>query len=213
MWKPILIIILIFGVLAGLYYYYNKPEIISFDDSPINTNKTPRQTTLFRPKSIEHKTGLLNLSINPMARYSISARVLAKRRYVRGWESEISPWDIVFGWGEAADETKTENLRIKQAVRWYSFRIKGEMELSAKYISRHTSNNHIIPANNNIRKVILFLQKSEIVYMEGYLVNVSGKKGNQNIHWNTSLSRDDTGMGACEIFYVDLVKIGNKVYK
>ncbi|MCF7792730.1 MAG: hypothetical protein K9N09_01440 [Candidatus Cloacimonetes bacterium] len=213
MWRPLLIILLIFAVLAGLYYYYNKPEITENSEEQINANKTPRQSALFRPKSIAYKTGLLDLMISPMARYSISARILSKRRYVRGWQSEISPWDIVFGWGDAAKMISVENLGIKQAVRHYSFRVAADIPMTGEYIRTHTSNNHIIPANDNIRKAILFLSKYDIVKMEGYLVNVNGKKGHQNVSWISSLSRNDSGRGSVEVFYVDSVQKGNKIYK
>ena len=39
--------------------------------------------------------------------------------------------------------------------------------------------------------------------MRGYLVNVGGPDG---FSWNTSLRRDDTGNGACEVFYVESVE-------
>ena len=35
--------------------------------------------------------------------------------------------------------------------------------------------------------------------MTGYLVNATGPGGEA---WNSSLRRDDTGNGACEVFYV-----------
>lgn len=213
MWRPLLVIILIFAILGGLYYYYNKPEISDIDDNLINANKNPRQSALFRPKSIPITTGILDVMASPMARYSISARILSKRRYVRGWESEISPWDLVFGWGDAAKMISIQNLNIKQAVRWYSYNVAANIPMTGKYIATHTSNNHIIPANDNIRKAILFLNKHDIVQMEGYLVNVTGKKANHNVSWITSLTRDDSGSRACEIFYVESVKKGNKVYK
>jgi len=39
--------------------------------------------------------------------------------------------------------------------------------------------------------------------MRGYLVNVTGPNG---FNWNTSLRRDDTGNGACELFYVQALE-------
>ena len=213
MWRPLLIIILIFAALAGLYYYYNKPTLAQIDGTAIDASRNPIQHNLIRPKSFEKNKGILNLMINPMAKYSISARILAKKRYVRGWESEVSPWDIVFGWGDAANLLYTKNLDIRQTVRWYSYKISTDIPMEPQYIVSHTSNNHIVPANDNIRKAILFLKEFDIVHLEGYLVNITGKRGNKYVSWISSLSREDTGNGACEIFYVEKVKIGEKVYK
>jgi hypothetical protein len=43
-------------------------------------------------------------------------------------------------------------------------------------------------------------KRGEIVHMEGYLVRVDGPDGFQ---WASSLSRSDTGNGACELFWVE----------
>jgi hypothetical protein len=47
------------------------------------------------------------------------------------------------------------------------------------------------------------LRRGEFVAMRGYLVNVTGPNG---FSWNTSLRRDDTGNGACELFYVEAIE-------
>ena len=56
-----------------------------------------------------------------------------------------------------------------------------------------------------LRKVEIedLLRRGEFVAMRGYLVNVGGPDG---FYWNTSLRRDDTGNGACEVFYVESVE-------
>jgi hypothetical protein len=64
----------------------------------------------------------------------------------------------------------------------------------------HSSNNHLVAANSSIAGVISDLYPGEIVTMKGYLVNISKPNG---FYWNTSLSRTDTGKGACEVFYVE----------
>jgi hypothetical protein len=44
------------------------------------------------------------------------------------------------------------------------------------------------------------LRPGQIVTARGYLVDVRGPGG---FTWNTSLSRTDTGAGACELFWVE----------
>ena len=82
-------------------------------------------------------------------------------------------------------------------------------------ISNHSANNHIIAATNNVLEGVKN-KKNDIVYMEGYLVNVFGKgKDNEGIiTWDTSLSRDDNSYeGGCEVFYVKKLLIGSKTYE
>jgi len=43
-----------------------------------------------------------------------------------------------------------------------------------------------------------------LVALDGYLVDANRADG---WHWRTSLTRDDTGDGACELFYVTSVDV------
>jgi len=62
---------------------------------------------------------------------------------------------------------------------------------------------HVISANEDVSKLIRRLRAGEVVRMRGYLVNVTGPRG---FHWNTSLTRTDSGHGACELYYVENVE-------
>jgi len=50
-----------------------------------------------------------------------------------------------------------------------------------------------------VRKKLLSVRRHELVAMSGYLVAVSGPGSYQ---WRSSLSRDDTGGGACEVMWI-----------
>jgi hypothetical protein len=73
------------------------------------------------------------------------------------------------------------------------------------YLQKHSSHNHIIPANDAIKKMVMNLDNDDRVVFEGYLVEVNSDHINP---WRSSLRRDDhlfnSGKG-CEIFYVDKV--------
>jgi hypothetical protein len=43
-----------------------------------------------------------------------------------------------------------------------------------------------------------------MVSLSGYLVEINGAN---NWRWRSSLSRTDTGQGACEVFYVEAVNV------
>jgi len=46
------------------------------------------------------------------------------------------------------------------------------------------------------------VRRHDLVSLEGYLVEIAGPEG---YHWRSSLSRDDTGGGACEVMWVTSV--------
>jgi len=64
------------------------------------------------------------------------------------------------------------------------------------------SNNHIIPANEQIRSKINSLNTGDQIQINGYLVESKGTYEGKNYYWDSSLSRTDTSDGACEVFYV-----------
>jgi len=59
----------------------------------------------------------------------------------------------------------------------------------------------------------LRLKKGDKVYLEGYLVFIKGTVNGRNSWWNSSLTRNDTGNGACEILYLTRAVIGDIIYE
>jgi hypothetical protein len=46
------------------------------------------------------------------------------------------------------------------------------------------------------------IKKDDLVYLKGSLIEIQTKDG---WHWKSSLSREDTGNGACELMQVDQI--------
>ena len=59
---------------------------------------------------------------------------------------------------------------------------------------------HLIPANDTIERRIKAARVGQVVTLSGYLVDVKTDTG-----WtiNSSLTREDTGAGACEVIWVE----------
>ena len=62
----------------------------------------------------------------------------------------------------------------------------------------------MIPANDKIEKKLKKLDRDDLIYLEGYLVKIDRPDG---WHWQSSLTRDDTGAGACEVIWVDYLEV------
>ena len=71
----------------------------------------------------------------------------------------------------------------------------------------HAANVHVISADKTVAKAVSSLRAGQIATMKGYLVNVSKADG---FRWNSSLTRDDSGNGACELFYVQAIRISDQ---
>jgi hypothetical protein len=71
-------------------------------------------------------------------------------------------------------------------------------------IAQHSANMHIIPAGDPIEKELMRIRKGHIVRLGGYLVQVNAPDG---WSWRSSLTRSDTGGGACEVVLVDRIAV------
>ena len=69
---------------------------------------------------------------------------------------------------------------------------------------RHAANMHVIPANARRAARLEAAKPGNVVTMHGRLVDVRGADG---FTWKTSLRRDDSGEGACELFWADEIEL------
>jgi hypothetical protein len=138
------------------------------------------------------------------ARFEIRARVLSKEPYYLRRESDLSPLDLALGWGVMSDEAVLDRIDISQSGRWYFTRYEYPAPLPDARITANSSNMHMIPARKSIERQLKDLRPGNIVVLEGYLVDVDHPSG---WRWRTSLSRTDTGNGACEIVYVESITV------
>jgi hypothetical protein len=140
--------------------------------------------------------------IEAVALYDITARILHTKRYWTG-RNDLVPVDIAAGWGRMSDQAVLDGLTISQSNRFYFYRWSNQPPIPPQEIVTHSANMHLIAAASRITSAVSGLRAGQVVSMHGYLVNVSAPDG---FHWRTSLTRSDTGNGACELFYVEDIK-------
>jgi hypothetical protein len=160
----------------------------------IKAPNIPFQSDIVNPEEINFK----DITIIPLADFSMDGKILSKKRYWFGRETKLSKYDFAMGWRKMSDENFLENIRISQSRRWYFWRAKN-MNINFDDISVNSANMHLIPANKEIAKKIRRAKIGQIIHLEGYLVKAMHKSG---WYWKSSLSRKDTGAHACEVFYV-----------
>ena len=143
-------------------------------------------------------------TIEPVADYSVRARVLSVERYRVDRGAELSPVDFALGWGPMSDSAVVDRLSISQSNRWYQYRWSDSPPIEPSLIARTSANTHLVPANETIKDRLLSVRKGAVVTLSGYLVDIRHKDG---WTWRSSLTRDDTGGGACELLYVTEVSV------
>jgi len=144
------------------------------------------------------------MTITPRARYEIQAVVLSKHHYWAGYtEDNIAPYDLALGWGPMSDAAVINALKISQGFRWYKYVWHTAPPIDLEEIIRHSSNHHILPSDRKVLKQVESIKRFDNMLLKGYLVDVSLPDG---WRWATSLTREDSGGGACEIFWVESVE-------
>lgn len=137
--------------------------------------------------------------LKPLAIFSIEARVLHRKIYRYDMQAALVPVDLALGWGPMSDQRVINQLSISQSARFFWFEYPGQPPIPKDQIISHSTNVHIIPATKAIASRCKSLREGALVHLSGDLVEASGP----NIpSWSSSLSRTDTGNGACELMWV-----------
>jgi len=137
--------------------------------------------------------------ITPLQSFSLEARVLGTERYRFDRGAELAPVDLALGWGPMSDQSVLEHIEISQGGRFYFWHV-ARFPIPRRDIETHSANMHMIPATRDIERRLVAARPGQIVTLRGYLVNVQGKDG---FTWQSSLTREDTGAGACELVWVE----------
>ena len=167
---------------------YQGPEHLP---APVQQNLS--QTEL---RIIEGRKGPVTMEV--VATYRVQAGVRGRQNYRTDYPAQISPMDLILAWGDLNQSHLLEAVSYRQSGRWYYFNLTPDAPVTTTHISHHSANTHIIPADGKVLRQLKSIKTNSYVELEGYLVNVLFENG----PWSTSLSRTDTGGGACEIFLV-----------
>jgi hypothetical protein len=158
----------------------------------------PLQTEVATPDPIR----MGRWTLTQRARYDITARILGREDYRHDELAELIPEDLALGWGPMSDNRVLQGIEITQSVRFYSWRPRGELPIARQEITEHSANTHVIPADERIRARLARLRVGQTVRLVGALVDMQRDDGYSG---RTSLTRADSGAGACEILLVEQV--------
>lgn len=178
----------------------------------IQTSIDPVQTAV-NDKPITWEREKYTWEITPRAQIQIIGRVLSRQTYTRDWQSEISPLDLAIGWGELNDTKVDKWIQWRQSARWYYYRWPDEAPYDENYLRTHSSNIHIVPATESLETILLQIHKDDNILIEGKLVDIEATS--ETKHWwnGTSLTRTDSGNGACEILLVERLIWNGQTYQ
>lgn len=209
---PIIGFIAVLGITFILYQLVTYPISTDSYAGPILITNDPIQINDSISTIAPLQLGKTRFFLTIKAKYKLSGILVSTRRYHDGYWSRLSPYDFAVCWGKVPD--MFPYLKFNQIARFCHFRYRHSVIVDKDYVLSHMSNNHIIPANRNIYRALSIAKKKEPIEIEGYLVNaMASVKGRGTSDWNTSIKREDSGAGACEIIYVTKLRLNDKVYE
>ena len=138
-------------------------------------------------------------TIEALAPFDLEGRVLSRRDYNGDREAELSPTDLAMGWGAVDTPAVLEALKVSQRNRWYFWRADS-LPVTPREVSVQSANMHMIPANPEAAAALDAVSADDRVRIIGTLVEV---RGNDGWRWRSSLTREDTGSGACEVVLLE----------
>lgn len=187
--------------LAAIWMWWSgrpiaRPGGVIAPDDPVQTNlEAPQPAIAFH-----------GATLRPLARFGLTARVLSRDDYRFDAESDLSPTDLAFGWGRMSDTAVLRHIDISQSGRFYYWRTRA-FPIPEREIETHSANMHMLPANRLVAYELKRVRVGDVVTLEGFLVEADKPGG---WRWRSSLTRDDTGDGACEVVYVQDISIGQR---
>jgi hypothetical protein len=189
------IVALALAAYGGWHWWTTEREV---DRPPgIVAPDEPVQVNFDEPPRFEAK----GYTFIKRAKYDITARVLRKEIYRLDGGAGLAPVDLGVGWGPLSDSALLKDLEFSQMGRFFYWQPrKADFPVPTPVLISHLAQMHMIPATKELEARLKKLRPGQIVTASGYLVDVRGPGG---FTWNTSLSRTDTGDGACELFWVE----------
>jgi hypothetical protein len=204
-------VLFFFGLLLFYLLVFSGPQGVAAQEV-VDATAVPVQQDLPTAEPIILGSRGYTWRMYPRAEYRIAARVIGSKSYW-DWQSQFAPLDLALGWGQMSDPAVDEWITWRQASRAYRYRWAGQLPFEKSYIRDHSANVHIIPATDNLNLAIKRLRPGDLVLLEGLLVDIEGGKGANTQLVRTSLTRADSGAGACEILYVERLVIGQREYR
>ena len=199
-WRNLVIALLTVASLIGAWQHW-RVRPVTVTTPGMLAPADPVQTELAGGAS-PSKWG--DFQVTPRAGYKVRARLLGREEYSRGPEGKLAPLDFLLGWGPMSDSSILSQIHLSQGARYYRWATDGMPPLPPLVINDHAANTHLIPANSRVLDTLNGMRVGQVNELSGYLVDVTRADG---WHWKSSLTRTDSGAGACELMYVESAKI------
>ena len=206
-------IILLIGTVIFIYSYFQKDKLPEKEEILPELYREPIQTETVKPPFKADKGGII-YDITPLFNYELYGLVVSEHNskgwfdyYHEEWKDFINLKDVCIVWGDNIETEVYQELKFRNGSFTCYIDSKPSADKTAvfqKFNNSALSNNHLLSENDIINQEIIKAVKGDQIYLKGYLVQYSQQDGFKR---GSSVSRTDTGDGACETIYITDFKI------
>jgi hypothetical protein len=211
------ILVLSFVVLAVAY--------LKKDNLPDNTEilpeiyQNPIQTkTDHSPFNIEAEN--MVYSIKPLYNYELYGMVVSYHYcgvwwdiyHHDLWKDYINIKDLCVVWGENIETEVYKDMEFSSNSWTCNYRWP-DSQVKKRFCKTCLSNNHLLSEYQGIKRKLMNTEIGDQIYIKGYLAEYSQEAS--SFKRGTSITRTDTGNGACETIYIEdyqILKKANAVW-
>ncbi len=172
-----------------------------------------------RMLNMEMEKNGFSYEIIPLAEYELYGLVVSQYSSESVWDlfhkdDPGNSKDICLVWGDNISGGAYRKVRYHSGEFTCFYRWFGEID--PPFSDEQMSNNHLIPKDRAIEEKIKNVAIGDQIRIKGQLVDYKVKKEGKEVGGRTSsLDREDTGNGACEVIYVEdieILKRGSKLF-
>lgn len=163
-----------------------------------------------RGEPIELELKGFRVRLTPRATYRITGYAVETSRLLLDEWDFVSPLDVALVWGPVADPEALRRMKFHLSRRYVSWFWQGDLppRVQGALVS-HISNNHLVPADDEVARALDRIRIGDLVTLAGKLVDIEIRDASGRVvrSSRTSLSRFDTGSGACEQIWVESAEV------
>ena len=168
----------------------------------------------------------VDVQVDFLAEYDIKWKVISVKDYAWTdiekwlWPRDFTLWRWKLSNQEIIDKFHWNDMRNRfiyayvpyENIDWFDKEFSWDIRHNNRWtLWTQFSNNHPIPSNKKIKRLMKKIKEWDVVRLQWYLVYVHFKTNNWLWQWRSSLSRDDRWGWACEVIYVtDISRLKEK---
>ncbi|MCX7543836.1 hypothetical protein [Marinicella gelatinilytica] len=188
-----------------------------------NRNSWPDELPLAEALAFEPKQSPLNhvsqtvkyndltYTVQPRFNYELYGVVVSKRVHQADYkgslhglsEDYLNVADLCVVWGENTNPKILKHFTFSNGQFTCQYQTRSETAWQA-FNPNQLSNNHVLSVNKSVRKTLAEANIGDQIVLRGYLADYTNPKGYLR---KTSITRTDTGNGACETIWVEQASI------